>query len=211
MNDLTAAQGWTAPAIAWITRMGMTWVGFWTGVASLAAAASAGFAAWQLRSARLQTSRSAAFEHFREIDARLRDLWSADVQAVQRNIIRAYRGEAALTDADKLYMVFLNSLDLLAFAREEGVADRELVDRYIPTLLRSSTITVGFLTEFQQCCGDHQVYEHLSALLQQPTILESIHVKESALGPATAATPAPSPGSAARPWWWRQRRGRRRR
>jgi hypothetical protein len=189
----------------------MTWVGFWTGLASIAAAASAGFAAWQLRSARLQTSRAAAFDQFREIDGRLRDLWSADIAAVQKNIIRAYKGEAALTDDDKLYLVFLNSLDLLAFARAEGVADQKLVDEYIPTLLRSNTITIDFLKQFQACCSDHQVYEHLSALLQEPTILESIHVKETALGPSTPPTPAIVPTSSTRPRWWGPRRGRGRR
>jgi hypothetical protein len=200
-----------ASTIGWINGLGLSWVGFWTGLASLAAAASAGFAAWQLRSARLQTTRATAFEHFREIDGRLRDLWSADIGAVQNNIIRAYKGEAALTDDDKLYLVFLNSLDLLAFARAEGVSDRKLIDRYIPTLLRSNTITVDFLRQFQECCTDHQVYEHLSALLQEPTILESIRVKETALGASTATTPAVVPASSTRPRWWGPRRGRRRR
>jgi hypothetical protein len=191
--------------------LGLTWVGFWTGLAAIAAAVSAGFAAWQLRSARLQTARATAFEHFREIDVRLRDLWSPDIAAVQKNIIRAYKGEAALTDDDKLYLVFLNSLDLLAFARAEGVADQKLVDRYIPTLLRSNTITVDFLNQFQACCSDRQVYEHLSALLQEPIILESIHVKETALGAGTTTTPTIPSASSTRPRWWGPRRGRRRR
>ena len=140
----------------------------WTIVASIAAASSAVFAGIQVLLSRRDANRRAALELLRDLESKSRDLISISVADAQDCILAMYRGSPAeVTSGVKAYFAFLNSADLASFAVAKGLADRELLDEHISTLLRAEVITLAFLTALQEACRDDKVYEHLHAQLHK--------------------------------------------
>ncbi len=127
--------------------------------AALAAAATIWFAQRDSR-------RRATFEQLREINIRLQALGGYEMADVQRELLRYYghhRGD--LPAGGRLYMDLLDSLELLAFAVEEKAVDRRIAIQYVRTILLSPMTPYVFLLDLQRCCGDENVYGHLSRLI----------------------------------------------
>ena len=134
----------------------------WEILASTSAALATALAAWQIYLGRRDANRRAALEHLDKLDDRVQELWSVDAEAARSEILQRYRGEIGdLSATSRVYLGFLNTLDLLAFAIAHGMVDRKLADRYVQTLVGSGVVSPDFLRELQQCCGDTGVYEDL--------------------------------------------------
>jgi hypothetical protein len=130
-------------------------------VSGLAASASALVAASQLRRTRIDQRRRTVFEHLREIDARLAPMMSKDIEAIRAKVLDCYKGGGELSDDETRFLSLLNALDMLAFARANGIADRRLSDEYVQTLFATHIVSLSFLDELQKCENNQHVYEHL--------------------------------------------------
>lgn len=134
----------------------------WAIVEAVGTAAAAFFAATQIRLSRRDANSRAVLEHLREIDRRVTEAVKARVSDAQAELLEYYRGQRKdLTGAASSYMALLNSLDVLAFAAEKKLVDKEVAGEYLRTLLSPEVVTQTFLKEVQSCCGDIHVYEHL--------------------------------------------------
>ena len=137
----------------------------WSAVAGVAAVASALVAAQQIWLSRRDANRRAALEHMRTIDERIRPLIRHSHDDLERAVLDAYKGQPNDSDVCADYMALLNALDLAAFAVDERLVARKLLEEYLGTIMRSGTVTLTFIDAFQACCGDSTAYHHLRKFL----------------------------------------------
>jgi hypothetical protein len=136
----------------------------WPALEAIATFFAAIFAGVQIWLSRRDANTRAVLDYLREIDRRVQDAWLARPSAAQAELLAYYRGERPdLTPGAKNYMALLNSIDLLAFAVSKGLMDGKIAQEYLRTLLGPDLVSLTFLKELQDCCGDEAVYEHLFA------------------------------------------------
>ena len=99
------------------------------------------------------------------------------VGPAQTELVDYYRKKRPdLTAGARAYLALLNSLDVLAYAADRKLLDGQVAADYLKTLLTPDVISLTFIGQFQECCGDTSVYEHLEAFLtkyrwlRKPTI-----------------------------------------
>jgi hypothetical protein len=113
-------------------------------VAAFSAAAAAAFAGLQILLSVGGRRLAATFEHLRNIDDRLQNVWQLDVVAVSAELETAYgKGAHALSKSAAQYMALLNSLELLALAMENGAVDAPTANDFLRTLCQSGTLRLG--------------------------------------------------------------------
>ena len=149
----------------------------WAIAEAVATSVAAGAAAYQIRLSRRDANARAVFDHLREIDRRVQDAWLLGAAAAQTELLDYYRKKRPdLTEGARAYLALLNSLDVLAYAADRKLLDGQVAADYLKTLLTPDVISLTFISQFQECCGDTSVYEHLEAFLtkyrwlRKPTI-----------------------------------------
>lgn len=88
------------------------------------------------------------------------------VSQAQDDLLVYFRGgsDIALGQGGKRYLELLSSLELLAFACAQGIADSATTHTYLRTLERTKVISLSFLKDLQRIV-DSTAYEHLYSLL----------------------------------------------
>lgn len=137
-------------------------------IGSFGAAIAAAATIWV---AQRDSRRRATFEQLREINVRLQALGGYEIADVQRELLRYYgHNRDDLPPGGRLYLDLLDSLELLAFAVEERAVDKRIAVQYVCTILLSPMTPYVFLLDLQRCCGDGNVYGHLSRLILHENI-----------------------------------------
>lgn len=138
----------------------------WSIASTVAAGASALFAALQISISRRDANNRAALEALRNVDTELRAAWDYDIETSQAEVIAYFSGKTTtLPHCAKSYLSLLNAIDLLALAVQQKLVSRKIVEEHIPTLLNKDVVSLTFLTEFRKSCEDEGVYIHLQELL----------------------------------------------
>lgn len=130
------------------------------------AAASAGFAGWQIRVTRIDARRRAAFDQIRLVGKQVTDYNDVARTADPDDVLAFYRRQRSeLTPSARAYMNLLHELDLTAYGIHSELLDRKTALGHLKTILRSEVVSLTFLRELQGCCGDEHVYDDLSRVL----------------------------------------------
>ena len=138
----------------------------WSIASTLAAGASALFAALQISISRRDANSRAALEALRSVDTELRAAWEYDTETSQREVLEYFSGKStSLPPGAKSYLSLLNTIDLLALAVEQKLISRKIVEEHIPTLVNKNVVSLTFLSAFRKTGQDEGVYIHLQGLL----------------------------------------------
>lgn len=136
--------------------------GDWNALEAIGTIAAATFAAAQIWLSRRDANTRAVLEHLRVIGDKALKAGACHVEDAQKDVLDYYRGKRDdLSPGATAFLDLLNSLDLLAFAVKSRMVDKAKTNEHIRTLVSPSLLSQSFLKEFQACCGDVFVYEHL--------------------------------------------------
>jgi hypothetical protein len=136
-------------------------------IASLASAASAAFAGWQILLSRADGRRRMAFEEIRSIEERLASVLQVNGSEVQREVIDYFENDfRTLSEGGREYLKLLNCLERLSIARLDNIVDDRIVDRYVATLFASHIISDATIIALRRATKDARVFEHLSRYMQ---------------------------------------------
>jgi len=136
-------------------------------ISAAAAAASAIFAAVQIRIARRDANGRLVFEHLREVESRLQKAWACSTEVSREEVLQYFGGQrTVLTPGAAAYLSLLNSLDLVAYAVKKKLIDAKLISDWVKTVVNDQVLSLTFLRDLQECCHDEATYEHLYAYFQ---------------------------------------------
>lgn len=139
-----------------------------TALSAVFAAVSAGAAAHQLRTSRLDAQRRLAFDQIRAVGSRLDAYNELAAKRDEEDLLALHCGRATqLTPSAKAFRALLDELDVTAYGIAQGVIHRATAVGHLKTLLRSDVVSLTFLRGLQSACADPCVYEHLATLLVQ--------------------------------------------
>lgn len=136
-------------------------------VSTAAAALSALFAGWQILQARAESRARTTLEQLQAIEPRVQALRTLDLTTLQDEAIAAYTGEGEMSEGVQRYLSLLDALEMLALARAKGIADRDLADEYLRTLVRDELVAADTLARLQEAWHDPTVYARLSTLIRE--------------------------------------------
>jgi hypothetical protein len=144
----------------------------WTIVAAISAAVAAIIAAVQVWLSRRDANRRATLQLLGDLEQRLHPLWPCDTKLLRSEILTHWtKSNHSSSGGNKLsqdainYLALLNTLDLLGFAVNSGLADTMLTIRNVRTLLDGQFVSLSFVNELQDACRDSNVYSDLRTLL----------------------------------------------
>lgn len=134
----------------------------WTILTSLAGAASTAFAAFALFQTGRSTRRAETFQHLRDVNSALNSLGDVDVADLQTEILEYFdhQRDTLSPDASR-YKEFLDTLELLSFAIEEGAVERGSASKYLRSIVRGHMVQPAFLIEYQRVAQNGYCYECL--------------------------------------------------
>lgn len=132
---------------------------------AVSTAAAAAFAGVQIKMTRSDSQTRTAIELINDVRKQLNALRSVDLHQAREEALRAYRGEAGITERAVQYLAYLDSLESAASVAQQKMADQKLLDAQLPTL--TGTAPREFLAALQECCGDPEVYRPLSDYLRR--------------------------------------------
>jgi len=142
--------------------------GAWLIVGTLAAGASAVFAGVQILLSRRDANRRAVLDLLQTVDQAGQEVLPHNIAEAQAGSLAVYRGtDTEFSEGARAYLAFLNTLDLVAFSVNNGLADRKLVVKHVSTLLRAEAVTVAFIRSLQGATDDERTYEDLLDLIEK--------------------------------------------
>lgn len=134
----------------------------WDILSSLAAAIGAFFAAVALFQSAQTTRRAETFQHLRDVNSALNALGDVDIPDLQTEILQYFNHERdALSPAGSRYKQFLDTLELLSFATEEGAVDTRIASKYLRSISQGHMVQSAFLLEYQRAARNSYCYECL--------------------------------------------------
>lgn len=134
----------------------------WDILSSLAAAVAAIFAAVALFQSAQTARRAETFQHLRDVNSALNALGDVDVPDLQTEILQYFNHERdALSPAGSRYKQFLDTLELLSFATEEGAVDTRIAGKYLRSISQGHMVQSAFLLEYQRAAKNSYCYECL--------------------------------------------------
>lgn len=104
----------------------------WQVLEGIATSLAAVFAAGRIFLSRRDANSRAVFEHLREIDRRVKEVWQVPIEIAQPELLAYYRKECPdLTSAARNYVALLNGINLLCFAAKRGLASKSVSSEYL--------------------------------------------------------------------------------
>jgi len=137
----------------------------WNTVASLAAAASALFAGWQIWQTRRESRLRTTFEHPREIERRVQAIRHVPPSELCARTRDAYGGLVHLDEDCKAYLALLDGLELLATARRLRMVDTAVVDEFLAPIVRRELVSLSAIPDFRAAWNEPLIYGDLRGLL----------------------------------------------
>jgi recombinational DNA repair protein (RecF pathway) len=133
----------------------------WTILSSLAGTAGATFAAAALLLNARRTQRSETFQHLRDVNEALARLGPVDARELQAAVLAYMRHEGDAPERWAEYQAMLDTLELLAFAVEQGAANQRIARAYLRSFLGGHLVPAEFLRAYQAVTRNRHGYESL--------------------------------------------------